>query len=58
MTNEALFQQALIKSVFLLTKRLENTILLTFNDLNYKENDGIHGKTIDERRISWWCRRV
>jgi len=52
MTNEALFQQALIKSVFLLTKRLENTILLTFNDLNYKENDGIHGKTIDERRIS------
>jgi hypothetical protein len=30
MTNEALFQQALIKSVFLLTKRLENTILLTF----------------------------
>ena len=52
MTNEAIFQQALIKSVFLLTKRLENTILLTFNDLNYKENDGIHGKIIDERRIS------
>jgi hypothetical protein len=30
MTNESLFQQALIKSVFLLTKCLENTILLTF----------------------------
>jgi len=49
---------ALVKSMFLLTKRLENTILLTFKWPKLQGKHGILCRTIDQRRISWWCRRV